>query len=205
MGLFPYDCPICGGGEERCGTTHDDYDSDYCCSGGQCCWENDVIFKEFGSNCYELGYYSGYGYLNKDNEEIQSNTFKDYFSSWQITWRDKIAENFMCKSCFMESVYPYRRTKALKYKKDITKLVSNNLIGNDNKIINVIFSFLNFDPMFDNPFDTTKKYNYKINFYCDYCDEYKIGFYKSKTNYECCDKCEEDMEFVEYVKCKENI
>jgi hypothetical protein len=39
MGMFPYECVICGGGEIRCGSDNCDDD----CDGGQFCWESDVV------------------------------------------------------------------------------------------------------------------------------------------------------------------
>jgi len=66
MGQFPYDCIICGGGHERCGSDHEHscawcggcrvYECSSCketcrnginctseCSGGQTCWEDDCV------------------------------------------------------------------------------------------------------------------------------------------------------------------
>ena len=93
MGLFPYDCPICGGGEERCGTNHDDdgSESDYVCTGGQSCWEHMVVYKEIGSNCYEQGSYSGYGHL-EGRKEIYTIDFKIYFDGWGISILSDIEE-----------------------------------------------------------------------------------------------------------------
>ena len=49
MGLFPYDCPICGGGEES--------------------WEHMVVYIEIYSNCYQTAPYSGYGYLERKEKD----------------------------------------------------------------------------------------------------------------------------------------
>lgn len=67
MGMFPYECPLCGGGESRCANIHRDGDGDplvrsdfpsekkyrfYCakqrllypCIHGQFCWEDKCVF-----------------------------------------------------------------------------------------------------------------------------------------------------------------
>nr|QBK86608.1 MAG: hypothetical protein LCMAC102_04030 [Marseillevirus LCMAC102] len=93
MGMFPYECPICGGGYKRCGS--DDCDDDEC-DGGQFCWENEVYFKWKGK--YRKGKYSGYGYVKYENKEIYSLENKEkYFKSWGNV--KYTTENFTCASC----------------------------------------------------------------------------------------------------------
>lgn len=46
MGMFPYDCIYCGGGYDRCGADHEDYEDEdevEPCEGGQFCWEPDCV------------------------------------------------------------------------------------------------------------------------------------------------------------------
>ena len=204
MGLFSYECPICGGGEQRCGTNHesDGYVSDYVCDGGQCCWENNVIYKELGSNCYEEATYSGYGYVENGRNEIYTIDFEMYFDGWQISKQnDIISGSFYCKSCFMNDIFPKLTNKTIRFKNKLKVILEKELKNNDEKIADIIFSFLpDMDPMFDNPYNNVKKYNYKLRFCCDYCDDIQYIITKNKKYASCmCDSCEMDMIFEDYV------
>ncbi len=70
MGMFPYECGVCGGGYKICGAKHtkriySDYgcgdklhSSD--CDGGQFCWDEQCMIK-LSNGKFTHGYYSGYG------------------------------------------------------------------------------------------------------------------------------------------------
>lgn len=59
MGLFPYNCDKCRGGDFRCGTTY----CQPCCKGGQTCWEEEMvmILTIQDKRIHLFGNYDGYG------------------------------------------------------------------------------------------------------------------------------------------------
>lgn len=66
MGIFPYECDKCRGGNFRCGST-------FCkstCKGGQCCWEENVVLV-LAKDSKEIVYdstYDGYGRIYTNRE-----------------------------------------------------------------------------------------------------------------------------------------
>lgn len=90
--MFPYECPLCGGGYKRCGSNDCPDDK---CEGGQFCWESNVYFKWKGK--YRKGEYLGYGYVYYKERKIYSLEFKKYFKYWKVV--KYTTENLTCASC----------------------------------------------------------------------------------------------------------
>ena len=109
MGLFPYTCPECGGGYHRCGTKHDNDEGDESieCDGGQCCWEDDVVFpmKQVDDTIkYYSGQYSGYGDVDTRRlNKVFSLEFEEYFEDWTHQNIEIVTDRFICKSCFLQT------------------------------------------------------------------------------------------------------
>ena len=107
MGLFPYDCEVCGGGFQRCGVLKHQN-----CLGGQFCFEENVIIKI--NNQYYQGLYDGDGYVkikktinNEKNTLYNKNAypikFHKFFDNWFLQQKVKnpiIASEIYCNSCF---------------------------------------------------------------------------------------------------------
>ena len=108
MGLFPYECKICGGAYKKCNYKK------HCksCKGGQMCWEEDVMIKtNYG---WIVGKYDGNGYViiskEKYNHDIIKNLpdvvwpiqFSKYFKYWTNEMGDdfKTCEDVQCLSCW---------------------------------------------------------------------------------------------------------
>ena len=73
MGLFPYECDLCRGGNHRCGRK----DPQCFCKGkgSQCCWEEEVILvllnKGFPDQMLKIeSTYDGYGRIYLSEEDI---------------------------------------------------------------------------------------------------------------------------------------
>ena len=68
MGLFPYNCDKCRGGDFRCGTTY----CQPCCKGGQTCWEEEmVMILTIQDKRIQLsGKYDGYGTLYYEDDSV---------------------------------------------------------------------------------------------------------------------------------------
>ena len=68
MGMFPYECDKCRGGDFRCGNKFCSIPN---CKGSQFCWDNNVIIiliKESKTLKFEVEY-DGYGKVYVDTEE----------------------------------------------------------------------------------------------------------------------------------------
>ena len=60
MGMFPYDCVVCGGGYNRCGKNKQKIMCDgYSCKGGQFCWENKCYVKDVKTKKWVKAFYCG--------------------------------------------------------------------------------------------------------------------------------------------------
>lgn len=97
--MFPYTCEKCGGAYVRCG-----YDK--CkiknCSGGQFCYEDNVVILVNGKK-YD-GVYDGYGQVYVGKETIYIPTeFNEHIDSWRVKLEynpEKTKVTIYCKSCF---------------------------------------------------------------------------------------------------------
>ena len=101
MGMFPYDCVKCGGGDMRCGNTACKNKK---CSGDQFCWEDDMVFKVGRSKIY--GRYDGYGRMSINDSDSKLPIFGG-MRGIPLNGRNEIElEGVMgrgeiyCKSCF---------------------------------------------------------------------------------------------------------
>ena len=128
MGMFPYECKICGGAYNRCGAIehnqmkksiygmYENYDSDddsddsdddkiYKCSGGQFCWEDEVYFLY--KNVLYLGTYNAYGmvYTSDKNGTILIDNNEKFPVSDENGFlanpdlSEDLFVNVWCKSC----------------------------------------------------------------------------------------------------------
>lgn len=72
MGLFPYSCELCRGGDFRCGRNKDECDPE--CKGSQCCWEPEIVLVliQNEKTIVIKNEYDGYGkmYIKKEQDNI---------------------------------------------------------------------------------------------------------------------------------------
>jgi hypothetical protein len=100
MGIFPYKCECCGGAYRRCCYKNCRKDN---CSGGQFCYEDDVVIFVDGEKF--TGVYDGYGQVETDDGAIYiPSEFNEYIDGWGCVNLTYDPENtnviIYCKSCY---------------------------------------------------------------------------------------------------------
>nr|QDY52077.1 hypothetical protein 3_56 [Mimiviridae sp. ChoanoV1] len=111
MGLFPYICTKCRGGDFRCGSQHCEKTN---CKGSQCCWEEKMVLvlKKNKDVIVICGKYDGYGRMITDKlipgrgwtwKEFGLKLEKDGYLAINLNQYDGPVKNNVevyCNSCY---------------------------------------------------------------------------------------------------------
>jgi len=119
MGMFSYECAVCGGGDRRCGAGHEDG-----CLGGQFCWEDACMIQIVDTYNDETrsepawknlrgtvrsGVYDGYGRVELNDSVCPEDwvfvpeEFEDFIEGWDLG-PNVILVKIWCASCFREEL-----------------------------------------------------------------------------------------------------